>query len=107
MAELEHGPECDCGCCGEEEEELTITLEFDDGESVVATPLFVFDFEGTDYVALVPVDEESEDVYLYEYIEISDDEFEFADIEDDDVFDKVAAKFEELMEQYEESEGEE
>ncbi len=96
MADLENN--------GYNEEDMTITLEFDDGESVLCEPLFVFDVDGVDYVALVPVDEESDDVYLYEYNEISDDEFEFLDIEDDATFDKVAAEFEKIMEEAEATE---
>lgn len=97
MAEMEHGPGCECGC--NEEEDMTITLEFDDGEKVLCEPLFVFDYEGTDYVALVPVDEDSDDVYLYQYVELSDDEFEFLDIESDELFDKVSEEFERIMEE--------
>ena len=72
------------------EEETVITLEFDDGEEVDCTPLVVFEVDEKEYIALVPVDEESEDVYLYNYKEIDEDEFEFTDIEDDDEFDTVA-----------------
>jgi len=83
-----------------DEDVPTITLEFDD-ESVECEPLFVFEFEGTDYIALWPVDESSDDVYLYEYHELNDTEFEFIDIEDDDLFDRVSEEFERIMEEVE------
>jgi len=97
MADVkEHGPECDCGC---QDEDMTITLEFDDGETVVVEPLFIFNFEGKDYIALVPTeDEESDEVFLYVYNELENDEFEFLDIEDDDEFDRVTKEFERLVE---------
>ncbi|MCF0141860.1 MAG: DUF1292 domain-containing protein [Parasporobacterium sp.] len=103
MADHEHGPECGCGC---EEEFPVITLEFDDGENVECEPLFVFDYEGKDYIALVPVDEESEEVFIYEYNELGEDEFEFLDIEDDELFDKVTAHFESILEEAEAAEEE-
>ena len=77
----------------------TITLEFDDDEKVECEPLFIFDVDGSDYIALAPVDESLDDVYLYEYHELNDDEFEFLDIEDDDLFDKVAAEFERIIDE--------
>ncbi|MBR2696291.1 MAG: DUF1292 domain-containing protein [Parasporobacterium sp.] len=96
--QLNHGPDCDCGC---QDELPQITLEFEDGESVLCEPLFVFDFEDQDYIALVPVSDDSDDVFLYVYNELSDEEFEFLDIEDDDLFDRVVERFEEIMDEAE------
>ncbi|MCF0228232.1 MAG: DUF1292 domain-containing protein [Parasporobacterium sp.] len=76
---------------------MSITLEFDDGENVVVEPLFIFSLNNKDYVALVPVDEESDDVYLYIYRELPEDEFEFLDIEDDEEFEAVSAEFERII----------
>ncbi len=105
MAELEHGPECDCGC--NDEQGPIITLEFDDGESLLCEALFVFEVDGKEYVALAPAeDPDSEDVYLYEYFETGEDEFELGDIDDDAVFDKVAEEFDRIMEEYYEAEEE-
>ena len=105
MAELEHGPECDCGC--NDEPNPTITLEFDDGESLLCEALFVFEVDGKEYVALIPAeDPDSDDVYLYEYFETGEDEFELGDIEDDAVFDKVAEEFDRIMDEEFEDEEE-
>ncbi len=87
--------------CGSQDEVLKITLEFDDGEDVVCEPLFIFDFDGKEYIALVPYDEESDDVYIYAYNELGDDEFEFLDIDSDEEFDKVVAEFERIIEEAE------
>ncbi len=89
----------------ENDEMITITLEFEDDEKVVVEPLFIFEVDGKEYVALAPVDEESDDVYLYEYRELDDDEFEFLDIEDDAEFDKVAAEFERIVDEAEAEEA--
>ena len=75
-----------------------ITLEFEDGEEVEAEIMGIFEVEGKEYIALIP-DDDSDDVYLYGYKEISDEEFELLDIEDDDEFDKVVAEFEKLTEE--------
>lgn len=105
MAELEHGPECDCGC--NDEPNPTITLEFDDGASLLCEALFVFEVDGKEYVALAPADDpDSEDVYLYEYFETGEDEFELGDIEDDAVFEKVGAEFDRIIEEEFEAENE-
>ncbi|MDR1571848.1 MAG: DUF1292 domain-containing protein [Clostridiales Family XIII bacterium] len=72
-----------------------ITLEFDDGMVVECEIMGVFDFEGKEYIALIPEDD-SDDVYIYGYKEIGDDEFEMVDIEDDDEFEKVVEEFERI-----------
>ena len=78
-----------------EEEEDVITLEFEDGEEVVCTILGVFDVNGKEYIALIPEDG-TDDVYLYGYKEINEEEYELIDIEDDAEFELVAKEFEAL-----------
>jgi len=95
MAELENGAQN----APEITEDDIITLDLGE-EGTVDTILWeIFGFEGQDYAALIPVDEDSEDLFLFEYYDISDDEYELRDIEDDEVFDRVAAEFDRLMEE--------
>ena len=75
-----------------------ITLEFDDGVEVECEIMGVFDYDGKEYIALIPNDD-TDDVYIYGYKEIGDDEFELVDIEDDDEFEKVVAEFDKIMEE--------
>ena len=70
-----------------------ITLQFDDSEDIECEILGIFDFEEKEYIALLPQDG-SADVYIYEYKEIDDEEFDLLDIEDDALFERVAAEFE-------------
>ena len=70
-----------------------ITLQFDDSEDIECEILGIFDFEEKEYIALLPQDG-SDDVYIYEYKEITDEEFDLIDIEDDALFERVAAEFE-------------
>ena len=70
-----------------------ITLQFDDSDDIECEILGIFDFEEKEYIAPLPQDG-SDDVYIYEYKEINDEEFDLIDIEDDALFEKVAAEFE-------------
>ena len=80
------------------EEADFITLEFDDGVEVECEIMGVFDFEGKEYIALIPNDD-TDDVYIYGYKEIGEDEFELVDIKDDAEFEKVVAEFDKIMEE--------
>ena len=77
-------------------DENFITLEYDDGAEMECEILGVFDAEGKEYIALLPQDG-SDDVYIYGYKEVGDDEFELIDIVDDAEFKKAVAVFDELM----------
>jgi len=80
----------------EVEETEVITLEFDDGQEVECEIMGVFDYEGKEYIALIP-DDGTDDVYIYGYKEVGEDEFELVDIEDDAEFEKVVAEFDKIM----------
>lgn len=85
-----------CGCgCGEEEKDF-ITLEFEDGEDLECEVLGVFEFEGKEYIALLPTDG-SDDVYIYGYKELDEEDIELVDITDEAEFKKVADEFERMV----------
>ena len=69
-----------------------ITLEFEDGSEVECEIMGIFELDGKEYIALVP-DDGTDDVYIYGYKEISEEEFELIDILDDDEFKRVAEEF--------------
>lgn len=79
-----------------QDEAAIITLEFDDGEVIECEEMGIFDYDGNDYIALIPLDG-SDDVYIYGYKEVGDDEFELVDIEDDALFAKVVEEFDTIM----------
>ena len=86
----------------EDKEIVVITLEFEDGESVECEAIGLFEYDEypeRTYIALAPTDGEDDEVYIYVYHELSDDEFELLDIEDDKEFDNVSAEFERLVEE--------
>ena len=78
------------------EEADVITLEFDDGAEVECEIMGVFDYNGKEYIALIP-DDGTDDVYIYGYKEVGDEEFELVDIEDDAEFEAVVAEFDKIM----------
>ena len=88
----------------EDDEDITVELELDDGTSVTCAILTILTVNEKDYIALTPmVDEEDEtfgEVWFYEYIEDENDESaepELKYIEDDDVYDAVSDAFEEFL----------
>ena len=72
-----------------------ITLEFEDGLSMECEILGVFEVEGKEYIALLPGDG-TDDVFIYGYRELSEDEFEILDLDEEEEFEKVSAAFEKL-----------
>lgn len=82
--------------CAPEEEADLLTLEFDDGTEIECEIMGVFDCEGKEYIALIP-DDKSDDVFIYGYKEVGDDEFELIDIEDDNEFERVVAEFDKIV----------
>ena len=79
-----------------QDEAAIITLEFDDGEVIECEEMGIFDYDGKDYIALIPLDG-SDDVYIYGYKEVGEDEFELVDIEDDALFANVVEEFDTIM----------
>ncbi len=73
-----------------------ITLEFEDGKIMECEIMGIFDVDKKEYIALLP-DDGTDDVFIYGYKEISEEEFDLIDIEDDAEFEKAAAEFDRLM----------
>ncbi|MDO4481482.1 MAG: DUF1292 domain-containing protein [Bacillota bacterium] len=72
-----------------------ITLDFDDGAEIECEIMGVFEADGKEYIALLP-DDGTDDVYIYGYREIGEDEFELIDIEDDEEFNKAVEEFDRI-----------
>ncbi len=77
-------------------EDEILTLEFDDGAAFECGIMGVFELNDKEYIALDALDD-SNDVYLYEYVPTEDD-FELLDIPEED-FDMVSAEFDRLMDE--------
>ena len=92
---------CECGCSHDkvyEERYDTITLTLDDDKEVVYIILGIFECDDKEYIALLPEDkEEGEDVFIFGYTETGEDEVELEEIDDEDEFNRVSEKFDELF----------
>lgn len=78
------------------DEEKYLTLEFDNGESVVCEIVGVFDLDDKQYIAVIPEGDE-EEYWLYGYVEVSDDEYDIVEIEDNDEFNRAVKELESLI----------
>ena len=118
---LEHNDEnCgDCGCgvdCDDHnhdeseehdhrniDEDTLIQLVLDDDTELECFVMGIFDVEETEYIALLPTDEEEAEagVLLYKYVELDDENFDLESIDEDDEFEKVAEVFYEIFQESE------
>lgn len=77
------------------EDKDMITLEFEDKE-VECEIMGVFEANGKEYIALIPEDG-TDDVWIYGYKEVGEDEFDIIDIEDDAEFEAAVKEFDAIM----------
>ena len=73
-----------------------ITLEYDDGSEEECEVFGIFEALGKEYIALIP-DNGTDDVYIYRYKELDDEDFDIEDIEEKEEFDQVAQVFDGIM----------
>ncbi len=92
-----HDHDHDCGCennnCTCEQEMETMVLTLDDDTELECEIVGIFDvdgYEGKEYIALLPIEDET--VFLYQYVEKGDD-FELLNIENDEEFNDVSDAF--------------
>lgn len=87
-----------------DDEEMLVTLSLDDGSEVECAVLTIFDVKDQDYIVLLPLDEEGNEnadgeVFIYRYNETEDGEPALENIEDDDEYEAVADRFDELLDE--------
>ena len=93
----------------ENDEELDdiemMSLELDDGTKLECEIVATFDVEDTSYIALLPIEApegyDDDEVLVYRYIELPNDEFTLEPIEDEEEFDIVADAFDEILDEME------
>ncbi|MBR2950881.1 MAG: DUF1292 domain-containing protein [Lachnospiraceae bacterium] len=85
------------------DEEMTVTLELDEG-TVTCAIITILEVEGRDYIVLMPLDENGQnddgEVWIYRYSENPDDpneEPEIEYIEDDEEYEKAEEAFDEYL----------
>lgn len=91
----------------DEDTDICVTLDLDDGTQLECEILTIFEVEGRDYIVLVPAEENDEDseentVYIYRYMEDEDGNPSLENILDDKELKLVEDQFNELLEEYDE-----
>jgi len=89
-----------------EDEDIMVTVELDDGTDIECEIITIFDVGDQDYIVLLPVDLDGNpnaegEVFLYRYFEDEDGNPSLETIEDDDEYEIVEDRFEELMDEAE------
>ena len=86
-----HQHDEDCGCGHDHDEMDVIYLTLDDDSELECEVLGIFEVEDKEYIALLPLEEE--EVLLYEYVELEDEEFDLLPIEDEKEFELISEAF--------------
>ena len=81
-----------------------VTLDLDDGSQVECEILTIFTVGERDYIALLPLDENGEEneegeVFIYRYSEDSEGNPSLDNIEDDEEYEAVSDRFDELLDE--------
>lgn len=87
-----------------ENESLTVTLTLENDEELECAVLTVFESDGREYIALLPLDENGDSgdgqVYLYRFIDNGEDEEPgLENILEDEEFERVSEAFNDWMEE--------
>ena len=89
-----------------EDDDILVTLELDDGTQAECEILTIFTVGEQDYIALLPLDEKDEpnedgEVFIYRYFEDEEGNPSLDNIQDDDEYEAVADRFDELLDEEE------
>ncbi|MCR5256130.1 MAG: DUF1292 domain-containing protein [Acetatifactor sp.] len=86
------------------DEEMTVDIELDDGTVVNCSIVTIFDVDGKEYIALLPLDDDGEnedgEVWIYRYSENPDDPNEepaLDFIDNDEEYEKASEAFDEYL----------
>ena len=87
----------------EDDTDVMVTITLDDDSELDCEIVVIFEVDGQDYIALMPVDDDGEPleemgVLLYRYFETSDGTPVLDNIESDEEADIVSEVFDELLE---------
>ncbi len=95
-----------------DDNDILVTLDLEDGTRTDCEILTIFTVGERDYIALLPITGEESgkdegEVYLYRYAEDADGTPSLDNIEDDDEYEAVADRFDELLDEAEFDEADE
>ena len=78
--------------------DMSVTLTLDDDSELECAVVAIFPVQNKDYIALLPLNEEIDEVYLYRFKHNGDEDLELENIEDDAEFETVADAYDALVE---------
>jgi uncharacterized protein YrzB (UPF0473 family) len=89
-----------------DDNDIIVTLDLDDGTQRECEILTIFTVDERDYIALIPLDSNGEpnedgEVFIYRYLEDEEGNPTLDNIQDDDEYEAVADKFDELLDEAE------
>lgn len=90
----------------DDETDMQVTLSLDDGSEIECGILTIFDIEDQDYIVLIPLDENGNEnqegeVFIYRYFEDEEGNPSLENIENDEEYEIVADRFDELLDEAE------
>lgn len=88
----------------DDDADICVTLDLDDGTQVECEILTIFDVGEQDYIALLPLDAKGEpneegEVFIYRYSEDSEGNPNLENIQDDEEYEAVSDRFDELLDE--------
>jgi hypothetical protein len=78
-----------------------IDICYEDGETLSCEVIAKFQVNSTDYVALLPLSDDEEDILVCRYTENSDDDIDLDEITDEDEFNQVADALDKILDEME------
>ena len=87
-----------------EDDDVVVTLNLDDGSEVTCEIITIFDIGDQDYIVLIPLDANGEpneegEVYIYRYFEDETGAPSLENILSDEEYEAVSKRFDELMDE--------
>lgn len=87
-------------------DDMRVTLTLEDDSETECSILMIFELEDQDYIALLPLDEDGEpneegEVFIFRYFEDEDGTPGLENIEDDEEYEAVSDRFDELLDEEE------
>lgn len=83
------------------EEAMVLPITLDDGTQIDCEVLAIFPVKGLkeehQYIAMLPLAEDMDDIFLYRFVPVGEEEFELEGIEDDDEYEAVVDVFDMLL----------
>ena len=84
-------------------DDLTVTVELDDGTEMECMALTIFDLDNQNYIVLLPLDKDGnpaeEIVYIYKYFEDEEGNPFLDNIVSDEEYNRVSLRFDEIQDQ--------